>query len=87
MITEEDEEDDSVNEDIEDVEGMRLEIDSFGSFDELSQRLQAMANDEIRISELQNLVTIQRKTIANISKVNSELVETVRVGERRNDNF
>ena len=57
---------------------MKLEFESFGSFDELSQRLQAMANDDIRISELQNLVTIQRKTIQNISKVNSELVETVK---------
>jgi len=57
-------------------ESFRLDLDSFGSVEELCQRLQGITNDENKISELQNLVSIQRKALTKLSKVNSELIQT-----------
>jgi len=57
-------------------ESFRLDLDSFGSVEELCQRLQGITNDESKISELQNLVSIQRKALTKLSKANAELVQT-----------
>jgi len=61
------------------MESFRLDMDSFGSVEELCQRLQGLSNDENKISELQNLVTIQRKALTKLSKINAELLQTVPV--------
>ncbi len=61
------------------MESFRLDMDSFGSVEELCQRLQGLSNDENKISELQNLVTIQRKALTKLSKMNAEVLQTVRI--------
>ena len=56
---------------------MKIDLETLESFEEFSQKLQMIANDENKITELLNLVNFQRKTITNLSKINSELLKTV----------
>jgi len=52
-------------------------MESFESYEELSQRLYSLVNDEEKVMELQSLITAQRKTITFLSKTNSELLQIV----------
>jgi len=57
---------------------MKIDLEALENFEEYSQKLQMMANDDNKITELLNLVNFQRKTITSLSKKNADLQRTVK---------